>query len=112
MTGVEVLSIGETVVNLGCNIGLMFFVGCSITVIGIITAIICDEGSIAVLGMVLGLFIGIWIGFTTGEPEYAPTYKVTISDEVSINDFMEKYEILEQDGRIYTVKEREDSNAS
>ena len=34
-------------------------------------------------------------------------YKVTISDEVSLTEFNEKYEILEQDGKIYTVKERE-----
>ena len=33
-------------------------------------------------------------------------YKVTISDEVSLTEFNEKYEILEQDGKIYTVKER------
>lgn len=106
MEGIEILSVGETVVNPGCNVGLMIFVGFSITIIGIIIAIICDEESIAFLGVLLGLFIGIWVGFTTGEPEYALTYKVTISDTVSLNNFNEKYEILEQDGKIYTIKER------
>lgn len=106
MEGIEVLSVGETVVNPDYNIGLMFFVGLFITVFGIITAIISDEESIAFLGVVLGLFIGIWVGFTTAKPEYAPAYKVTISDTVSLNDFNEKYEILEQDGKIYTIKER------
>lgn len=33
-------------------------------------------------------------------------YKVTISDEVSLTEFYEKYEIIEQDGKIYTVRER------
>lgn len=34
-------------------------------------------------------------------------YKVTISDEVSMNEFYEKYEVLDQEGEIYTVRERE-----
>ena len=34
-------------------------------------------------------------------------YKVTIDDSVSMNEFMDKYEILGQEGKIYTVKERE-----
>lgn len=34
-------------------------------------------------------------------------YKVTIDDSVSMNEFLEKYEILDQEGKIYTVKERE-----
>ena len=34
-------------------------------------------------------------------------YKVTIDDSVSMNEFMDKYEILDQEGKIYTVKERE-----
>ena len=33
-------------------------------------------------------------------------YKVYIEDNVSYNDFMEKYEILDQEGKIYTIKER------
>lgn len=34
-------------------------------------------------------------------------YDVIISDEVSMNEFTEKYEIIEQNGNIYTVKERD-----
>ena len=34
-------------------------------------------------------------------------YKVTIDDSVSMNEFLDKYEILGQEGKIYTVKERE-----
>ena len=34
-------------------------------------------------------------------------YKVTIDDSVSMNEFLYKYEILDQEGKIYTVKERE-----
>lgn len=34
------------------------------------------------------------------------TYKVTIDDSVSFNDFYERYNIIRQDGKIYTVEER------
>jgi formate/nitrite transporter FocA (FNT family) len=34
-------------------------------------------------------------------------YQVTVSDDVNFNEFSAKYEILGQEGRIYTVKERE-----
>lgn len=33
-------------------------------------------------------------------------YDVTISDEVNFNEFQEKYEIIEQKGKIFTVKEK------
>ena len=33
-------------------------------------------------------------------------YQVTISDEVKITEFNEKYEILDIDGEIYTIREK------
>ena len=41
--------------------------------------------------------------YETGEYHY----KVTIDDSVSMTEFLDKYEILDQEGKIYTVKERE-----
>ena len=52
----------------------------------------------------MGFLSSVIIGAV--EIEYYPTYKVTIADEVSMNEFMDRYEILNQDGKIYTVKER------
>jgi ABC-type uncharacterized transport system permease subunit len=34
-------------------------------------------------------------------------YKVTASEDVTLNDFLDKYEILDQEGKIYIVKEKE-----
>lgn len=34
-------------------------------------------------------------------------YKVTIDDSVSMNEFLDKYEILDQEGKIYIIKEKE-----
>ena len=42
----------------------------------------------------------------TDEVDYIE-YKVTIDDSVSMNEFLDKYEILDQEGKIYTVRERE-----
>ena len=40
--------------------------------------------------------------------EYSHTeFKVAIDDSVSMNEFLDKYEILDQEGKIYTVKEKE-----
>jgi hypothetical protein len=33
-------------------------------------------------------------------------YQVTISDEVSMTEFYEHYEVIEQDGKIFTVREK------
>lgn len=33
-------------------------------------------------------------------------YQVTIDDSVSFNEFIEKYEIIDSEGKIYTVKEK------
>ena len=60
--------------------------------------------------------VGAWIGvlfmclteYKTDTVDYIE-YKVTISDEVNFNNFSDKYEILDQEGKIYTVKERENT---
>ncbi len=33
-------------------------------------------------------------------------YEVIVDDSVSMNEFLDKYEIIDQEGKIYTVKER------
>lgn len=57
-----------------------------------------------ITGVVAGVLVALTIhGYTTQSHK---VYKVTIDDNVSFNDFIEKYEIVDQDGQIYTVKER------
>lgn len=53
----------------------------------------------------LCIAIGAFVGYGIEETE--THYEVTINDSVSMNEFNEKYEIIEQRGEIYTVKERE-----
>lgn len=66
-------------------------------------------GSIVVVILVtlLGCAFGYIIGMSTGKPtDYETHYKVLISDEVSMNEFYNKYEIIEQDGKIFEIKEK------
>ena len=115
MTGVEILSIGEIGAGSAFNWAMAILCGGLLgLVVGLMGA--ATEDSIGfgfLLFIVISIFTGVIVGFGNARPtHYVPTYKVIISDEVSMIDFMEKYEILEQDGKIYTVKEREDNNAS
>lgn len=67
-----------------------------------------------ICGFFVGLFITILFIVFTSEADIAYDknsvqyyqYQVVVSDEVKFSEFMEKYEILEQNGDIYTIQER------
>ena len=78
---------------------------------GILLGIACKDWP--TFGLILTIFVGVglMIGFVAGITEQVPTeyetqYKIIVSDEVSMAEFAEKYEIIEQEGKIYTVRER------
>lgn len=60
-------------------------------------------------GTVVGVVFGLSIWFLGSRilAKHTPTgvyeYQVTISDEVELNAFLEKYDIIKQEGKIYTV---------
>ena len=57
---------------------------------------------------IVGILFAIFSILELNTPQESQTlYEVTISDEVSFKDFTSKYEIIEQRGKIYIVKERE-----
>ena len=56
----------------------------------------------ALLCVVFGMLICIFE--TKG---FSKHYEVTISDEVKFVEFNERYKIIKQDGKIFTVEERE-----
>ena len=59
----------------------------------------------AVLGCILGLFVYTII-FEAIIPETYIRYKVTISEDVNLKEFYDQYEIIDVDGKIYTIKEK------
>lgn len=115
MSGIEVLSSVEVatayshpnagVITLAVIFGTFFIGSFLLWLLSDIDALIIPVG--AILGFVLGLIGGCIAENNLIKPiEYETHYKVTISDEVSMNEFLEKYEIIEQDEKIFTIRER------
>lgn len=116
MDGVTILTTEEFVTdtafnwraaNISCGVAIIMLI-----VIGVVISLYTDDWAnlffCGIVGILVGNFIGVFVGGLYGTPvNYANEYKVTISDEVSMNEFMDKYEIIEQDGKIYTVRERD-----
>ena len=118
MNGVEILSqetIYETafpwwLILIFAGIGLI--VGIIITIIRYIDYNFFDPADLVIIS--LGVILGAWVGSLgalIGEYETDTVdhieYKVTIDDSVSMNEFLDKYEIIDQEGKIYAVKEKE-----
>lgn len=118
MSGVEILSqetIYETtfpwwLISIFAGVGLI--IGIIINIIRYIDYKFFDPAGFVIIS--LCVTIGAWVGgLVTLMGEYETDtidhieYKVTIDDSVSMNEFLDKYEILDQEGKIYTVKEKE-----
>lgn len=116
MNGVEILATQEVAVAF-CFNWLSFWITIAI-VMGMCLAIGClgslaeNDFSFLIAFCIVGALFGILFGMIFGsadrkQTEYEMQYKVSITDEVSMNEFLEKYEIIDQEGKIYTVRERE-----
>lgn len=111
--GVTILAqepIYETVYSWGWSWGgLIFSIIAIIMLIGIIYICI-DIPEISVLSVFVLILLACSISeFRCGnktEVYLGEQYKVVIDDSVSLNEFNEKYDIVEQEGKIYTVIEK------
>ena len=116
MAGVDILAI-EQVVNKSEFNGIDLIIGTLLAIIicVFIGLLIQDTvprteyiGIIITVFLIIELTITIIIGLAFPKNiEYELQYKVTVSDEVKMNEFMKRYEIIEQKGKIYTVREKE-----
>ena len=91
-------------------IGLLIAILTLFILIGVIFSIIKNEGleaALLSLFVALGVLISLMCFGTANEYFDYYKYQVIIDDSVSLTEFMEKYEILDQEGLIYTVKEKE-----
>lgn len=118
MTGIEILVTEQVAVEFGMN-WVWFFVVGGITAIffGVFFwALVCGANTnplAIILPIVIGLLLGGFFGAASGLSEehaiptsYETHYQVTISNDVNFNEFSEYYEIIDQNGKIYTVKEK------
>ena len=113
MDGVTILN---TITENECGeiAGIMLLIGVFAFLISVLMRIISyigDDSNKPIILCIIFLIVSL-ISTTTGiilasNSTVITTYEVTISDEVSFKDFTSKYELIEQRGEIYIVKERE-----
>lgn len=112
LDGITVLDIGTKTVEWGWG---WSWVGLIWTVIGLISIIVAlislfedYGGGFLLFGGIVLLGLG-FILFAYAKPvKTIPIYTVIVDDSVSMVEFYNKYEILETQGKIYTIIERED----
>lgn len=104
MNGVEILAASEVACEFGWSWGL-FLILIFLVIAFAIGAFLMNEygGSITII--IFGLIIASIVSCKGKPIAYETQYKVTIDDSVKINEFNEKYEIVDQDGKIYIVRE-------
>ena len=116
MTGVEILAVEKIVTTVSYNWWLAGIVFLVVMIIGGIIGFFTSNSIMKSEGILIGLCIGALTGIffwgaacvMSAEPiSYRNQYKVTIDDSVSLNDFNEKYEVIDQEGNVYIVRERE-----
>lgn len=113
MDGITILSVGEYVETIGgaCSVAsvLLWIFGILMLLLGMIIFLSSKE----CFSFCAGIFVLFISGATlvAANQKYKnndstiniPQYKVIISDSVSYNEFAEKYNVLEVEGKIYTV---------
>lgn len=116
MNGVEILS-SETIYETDISVWPLIVFPIIGLLIGLILSIVTwvkdgFDGELVLLTIWLTIACFV-LGFvlTTATEHETDTidcieYKVTIDDSVSMNEFLDKYEIIDQEGKIYTVKEK------
>jgi ABC-type uncharacterized transport system permease subunit len=118
MNGVEILAFEEVAIEWASWSWSSFWIGVAIAfVISLIAGFVFawqeDDifAGLLMFGCMLigvGSFLGILSGKKVVDPiKYETHYKVIVDESVSMTEFNEKYEVLEQEGKIYTVRERE-----
>lgn len=116
MTGVEILNQFEVVTKTVFS-WKSFWIGAILGAFLAIIVIACVMASdfywecfgwmcliaIPIVSIVLALIAGFLVAPTP--VEYETHYEVSINEEVNMKEFMDKYEIIETRGSIYTVRE-------
>ena len=109
MDGVIILNSYESLTNFGSillmSILCAWFLAAAIVALFALLKYRCDSWKeFAILIVCVVLFIVC--GCLVPEDKYETHYQVTVDNSVSMNEFQDKYEIIEVEGKIYTVRER------
>lgn len=111
MEGVEILNQYEVVAETAFNWFWFWVTLGTVPIICIIVGIAEKDGLLLTIltisGVIFGLILGVAFGGISATPsKYETHYEVIITDEVKMTEFNERYEILDQEGKIYTIREK------
>ena len=115
LDGITLLDTGTKVVSYTWGWSWGGFIAAIFAIFLIVVSIICMiDGT---TGGEIFFFAGIFVGmlslfiFVHGKPaKTINTYSVIIDDSVSMTEFYDKYEVLDIQGKIFTITEREDTD--
>lgn len=68
-----------------------------------------EDISMCIVAVIISLLLSVPIGYSLHEGKLATDtvlYDVTIDDSVDFNEFNDKYEIIMQKGKIFTIQEK------
>lgn len=111
----EILNVGTATIDYlgGWSVIAIIFAVCgAIFFIASLLASSWGYDFTAMLFFVIGIFCVV-VGFYdyhTNNPVEVKTYQVILDDDVSYNEFVEKYEVIKQEGRIYTIYKKDKEN--
>ena len=67
---------------------------------------------ILIVSILFGVLFGVMAGVGFHIPnEFETHYEVLLSDEITLTEFLENYEIVGQEGKIYTIRERMENDS-
>ena len=107
MEGLIVLT-SEIVYSMSVWTELICYIGLALLVLCLFLYIF-DSWTLIPLAGIGGtglVFLGTLLGLIFQQPSYTK-YEVTFTDTISLAEFNEKYEVLEQREKIYVIKEKE-----
>lgn len=112
MEGVTILSQDTDLIYSGFSPLYIIFLVMTIFGLGMTIVSFINDWSVGLtvsflLVFAIGAFMLAFTPLITADE--VTTYKVTIDDSVSFTEFTDKYEIKDQEGKIYTVYEKIDS---
>lgn len=106
MEGLEILSVSDTMpAGIGIILGILCFVVIALSIYLLADSIAEDSG-VGVITSLVFIGIGMFLSGVVASEIFCPTptYKVLVDDSVSMNEFYDKYEILNVEGKIYTIE--------
>lgn len=109
--GVTILNTYEKLTNNNVIAGLLILGIWSFAALAIIIIMWCITKKVnwkEIVVSIIFIILSCICWFNIPEKSYTTYYQVTIDDSVSINEVYEKYKIIDTEGRIYTIVDKED----